>query len=174
MEDAVTAPARPFHTLMVAQCSREGAECSLAHANAPPGPTYVVAFGTGAGSTRSRAQAMADLYRELRDRTASGSHLAVRPRHLAESEGGAPAAEDTDTRAAASAGGDPLVEASFELMKIVDRDGEITLDSAPSNASCKVALVEASPLDASAGVDRCLQAEERHQGRPSGGRGIPW
>jgi hypothetical protein len=159
---------------MVAECSREGAQCSLANGTPPPGPTYVVAFGTSAGSTRSRQQAMTDLYRELRDRTASGSHLAARSQHLAESEGGGPAADDADSKEAKSAGGDPLVDAAFELMKIVDREGEITIDSAPSNRSCRVSFVQPTPLDASAGEDRCFQAEERHEGRPSRGRGIQW
>lgn len=171
--DAVATPVRPFHAVTIAQCSREGAECSRAQAMAPPGPAYVVARGTAAGQTRSREQAMADLYRELRDRTAYGSHLVARPRHLDEVDGGAPTADDSDSKVGKSVEGDPLVGAAFELMKLVDREGEITIDGVPSSGSCKVALAEREMLDASA-EDRCFLAEERHQSRPSGGRGIRW
>ena len=165
---------RPFHLLTIAHCSREGSECSRAQATAPPGPTYVVAVGAAAGSTRSREQAMADLYRELRDRTAYGSHLVARPRHLGEGEGGAPVADDSNEKTGKSVEGDPLVEAAFALMKIVDREGEVTIDRAPSNGLCKVALGELETLDASAGVNRCFLSEERHQGPPVHGRGIAW
>jgi hypothetical protein len=172
--DAVAVPVRAFHVLTIAQCSREAAECSLAHATAPPGPTYVVAAGAGGGSTRSREQAMADLYRELRDGTAYGSHLVARPRHLDESEGGAPGADEKGAKTAKPGAGDPLDEAAIELMGLVDSEGEITIDRAPSNASCKVALAARERLDASAGVERCFLAEERHEGGKGHGRGIPW
>jgi hypothetical protein len=117
---------------------------------------------------------MADLYSELRDRTASGSHLAVRAQHLDAPEGGAATADESEAKLEAPVKGDPLVEAAFELMKLVDREGEITIDSVPPNGSCKVALGTPETLDAFVGTDRCLLTDERHEGRPGRGRGMPW
>ncbi|HEY2515354.1 MAG TPA: hypothetical protein VGI39_31015 [Polyangiaceae bacterium] len=64
--------------------------------------------------------------------------------------------------------------AAFELMKLLDREGEITIDSAPPNRSCKLALRQPETLDASAEVGRCLLEEEAHKGRSGRGRGMSW
>jgi hypothetical protein len=104
---------------------------------------------------------MADLYRELRDRTASGAHLAARPRHLDEPEGGVlPPPDETEIRRGAPMENDPLVEAAFELMAVVDREGELTLDTAPSNDPCKVALGGPELPDASASIARCFVKDD--------------
>jgi hypothetical protein len=159
--DAGMAPARPFHTLTLAQCARAAQDCLRAHGGDSAGPAYLVAFGSGVGSLRTREQAMADLYRELRDRTASGGHLAARPRHLDEPEGGAlPPPDETEVRRGPPMEKDPLVEAAFELMAVVDREGEVTVDTAPSSDPCKVALGAPELPDASASTARCFLKED--------------
>ncbi len=173
----VVLPVRAFHTITVAQCAREGAACDHATAGAPPGPAYVVAFGTSGGSTRSRDQAMADLYRELRDRTVNGTHLVARPHPLpaSPSADGSPAAAD-DAQAKTSKSSDdtePLVQAAVALMKLVDKEGEVTIDRTSANSECKVALADADVPDASAGVANCFLKDERPRSAPGRG-GLTW
>ncbi len=168
--DAGAAPARPFHTMTIAQCARDAQDCARARAGEGTGPAYLVAFGSGVGSTRTREQAMADLYRELRDRTASGAHLVARPRHLDEPEGGAPwLADETEVRRGGPMDNDPLVEAAFELMAVADREGELTVDNTPSNP-CKVALGAPDLPDASVPMARCFLKDETFERRFGRGR----
>ncbi len=175
LADAPASAVRPFHLITIAGCSRVGAAC-------PPatdalGVTYVVAFGTGAGTTRSRQQASAEVYRELRDRTAFGTHLAARARHLDEGDAGAaPLPDEAPLKTGQPTEGEPLVEAAVELMRLVDREGEVTIDSAPSSGACKVALLPREAPDASTDVERCFLEDEarKKKGTDSRGRGLPF
>jgi hypothetical protein len=158
-----------FHTITVTLCSRDRDACRKAQ-GAPGEVSYRIAFGASAGTLRTREQTTADLYRELRDRTAFGTHLAAERRRLplpGEDAGGlAPAASIAGAPALgpASADKDVLVDAARELVEAVDADGEVTIDVARGRPGCKVSLtLAASPgLEASAG--RCLIRDERRPG----------
>ncbi len=109
---------------------------------------------------------MAELYKEIRDRTESGEHLEAHPRHLgeppADPAGAAP-------RSKARAGDEPLVEAAFQLMDAVDRDGELTIDPLAQRGAhgCRLAL---GTLDLDAGATHCLLDAPVESGRSGRGR----
>jgi hypothetical protein len=89
---------------------------------------------------------------------------------LDDPEGGAlPPPDETEGRRGAPTENDPLVEAAFELMAVVDREGEITIDSAPSNP-CKVALGAPEMPDASPSVARCFLKDDAFERRFGRGR----
>jgi hypothetical protein len=141
------------HIILVTACRIDRRGCLRAQPSPPPDTSaYRVVFGGGGGAVRTRGQAMADLYKEIRDRTEAGEHLAAAPHHV----GDPPAEEGQDApRSRSHTADDPLVEAAFQLMAEVDRDGEITIDSLPRRApsSCKLAL---GSLDPDAGASHCL------------------
>ncbi|HEY6461553.1 MAG TPA: hypothetical protein VIY73_15405, partial [Polyangiaceae bacterium] len=68
------------HALVVTVCASSADACPSADSDGSTAEAYHVVFGSGRGVYRSRGQAMADLYNELRNRTASGDHLVARPR----------------------------------------------------------------------------------------------
>jgi hypothetical protein len=141
------------HMVLITACRIDRRGCLRAQPSPPPATSaYRVVLGGGGGAVRTRGQAMADLYKEIRDRTEAGEHLAAAPHHV-----GDPPPEDAQDapRAHSHAGDDPIVEAAFELMAEVDRDGELTIDSLPRRApsGCKLAL---GSLDPDAGSSRCL------------------
>ena len=114
---------------------------------------------------------MAELYKEIRDRTQSGEHLEARPRHLgdppADPAGAAP-------RSKARAADEPLVEAAFQLMDAVDRDGEVALDPLAQRGAkgCRLSLGAPDP---DAGSGHCLldapgASSPAESGRPGRGR----
>jgi hypothetical protein len=113
-----------------------------------------VATGGGTGLERSREQALSDVYRELRDRTAFGTKLVAVSHHE-----GHPAATRPSAEAPKTAGTDPLILASFDILEAVDREGRVTLDVFHGRTSCKVALA-VSELDA--GGRRCLVDGPEH------------
>ena len=100
--------------------------------------SYRISFGSGVGELRSREQAVADLYREVRDRTGLGTHLAAEPHRLAS----LPEAGNVGSSAArpGSAGSDPLVDVAFQLIEAVDAEGEVTVDVAHGRPGCKLSL----------------------------------
>jgi hypothetical protein len=143
------------HAVLVTACSIDKRGCLLAQ---PSGPSddasYRVAFGGGVGAIRTRGQAMAELYKEIRDRTTNGAHLAAEPHHIGDPPASAQGAK-TAPRPAAGLADDPLVEAAFQLMDAVDHDGEVTIDSLPmrSPSSCQLSMAS---LESDAGGARCL------------------
>jgi hypothetical protein len=140
-----------YHAVLVTICAVDKRACLLAQGSpTPEDSSYRVVLGRGVGAIRTRGQAMADLYTEMRARTGAGGHLMATPHHIGEPP--ANLAASPRSRAAAD---DPLVEAAFNLMEAVDRDGEVTIDAAPSVSAggCKVAV---GSLEADAGAARCL------------------
>jgi len=122
---------------------------------------YRVSFGTGSGSVRTREQAVADLYREVRDRTGFGTRLLAVRHHLERRQASLEAEDPPASPRVGSTGSDPLVEAAHSLIGAVDADGQVTLDVAHGGASCKV-LLAARDLDA--GARRCLVGEAERTG----------
>ncbi len=109
------------HAARVTLCAIDIGGCRHASPSLPvPDGSYRVVFGRGAGLVRTRAQAMAELYKELRDRTEDGEHLEARPYHIGDPP---PDLETAARRSPSRAGDEPLVEAAFQLMSAVDRDG---------------------------------------------------
>jgi hypothetical protein len=136
------------HVVRVTMCALDRSGCLRAQSESPPeDSSYRVAFGRGAGLIRTRGQAMAELYKEVRDRTDSGEHLAAKAHHLGDPH----TPLEPRTRVAE----DPLTEAAYQLMEAVDRDGEITIDSLSRQGpgTCKLSL---GPLDPDAGATNCL------------------
>jgi hypothetical protein len=167
--DAATtseAAAGTFHTITVTLCARDRDACRKAQGT-PGEASYRIAFGGSVGTLRSREQATADLYRELRDRTALGTRLVAQRRHLQSPGGDAgPLAPAASPAAAASATPDPpvsdvLVDAARELIEAVDAEGGVTIDVAHGRPGCKVLLALAES-DASTG--RCLIKEPPRPG----------
>ena len=168
VEAQATGPA--FHTITVTLCPREEAGCrGMPPVNGERGggsgggtPAYRVSFGSGAGALRSRDQAVADLYREIRDRTGLGGHLAAEARHLALSptDAGSGAGGGPHAR---TPGSDPLVDAAFQLIEAVDTEGQVTVDAARGRADCKLSLLAAGATDGGAG--RCVIREPSREGK---------
>ncbi len=152
-QDAAYVSAPAVHTLTITLCSRDSRSCRLAQPGDAPLLGYRVSFGGSVGTLRSREQALADLYRELRDRTGFGTRLAAAAHHVEQTlvdaaivEPGAPARPSTS-------GQDPLVEAAFDIMEAVDTEGRVTVDVAHGGTTCKVSF---AAHDSDAGSGRCL------------------
>ena len=104
---------------------------------------------------------MADLYKELRDRTASGERLDAEPHGAGDAGPRIPQGTRSTAKAGAS-GGDPISQCAFELLDLVDGVGEVTLDVVHGSSGCKVSLGRAA---ADGGTSRCLvQEPERARG----------
>jgi len=170
--DATSRPARAFHTITVSACARDAEECRRAKANGGEG-SYRMALGGGIGMLRSREQVVADLYRELRDRTAVGTRLAAHPRHLelGPLEGGSPAGGSGGAGASAASDSpatDELIHAARELVDAVDAQGEVTLDVDHGGIACKLSL---GLEGADASARRCLIEDTTRGGqKDTGGR----
>jgi hypothetical protein len=124
---------------------------------------YRVVFGSGHGATRSRGQATADLYQELRDRTTLGARLEAEA-HAVGDGGGARARKSSAE--ASSSGGDPLSAAAVRLLDLVDEVGEVTIDVVTDSPSsrCLVSM--------RGSASECLvQAPEHTQQQRMGGGG---
>jgi len=145
--------------LTITLCSSSGHPCPDAEADA----SYLVVFGSGRGAVRSRGQAMADLYKELRDRTASGERLDAESRSPGAGSGSIPVGAGSSTKASASSD-DPISQCAFQLLDLVDGVGEVVLDvvhGARSNG-CQVSLGRT----ADGGASRCLVREPERPHRP--------
>jgi hypothetical protein len=121
---------------------------------------------------------MAELYKELRDRTESGSHLAAKAHRLGVAPenggdgGGAPPEKRPEPQEAAGRGKsasseDPLVQAAFALMDSVDQEGSITVDALPPRTAsdCTLSIDSVASDDFDGGLSRCLVAAPT-SGRP--------
>jgi len=173
--DGGTSPHLPFHVVTVTLCSRDKDTCALAQAKAldavGEGSSYRVAFGSTVGSIRSHQQALADVYRELRDRTQWGTHLACQGHSLVEStsDGGIPSNAGIPARPPASnassdapTGAEAMTSAALQVMLAVDNLGEVTIDVGPTRGGCSVSLSES-------GADRCLVGVPPRKSAPSKG-----
>jgi len=148
------------HALTVTRCSSSAQPCPASDADA----SYRVVFGSGRGAVRSRGQAMADLYKELRDRTASGERLDAETHAPGDAGGHAPVGGGASTKASND---DPIAQCAFQLLDLVDGVGEITLDVLHGAGvhGCQVSLGRA----ADGGALRCL-VQEPERTRPAGRR----
>jgi hypothetical protein len=120
-----------------------------------------VSFGTGAGSVRSHEQAVADLYREVRDRTGFGTRLIAVAHRIDRSSAVSGAVDPLSPPRPSSRGPDPVVEAAYDLMDAVDTQGQLLLDVGHAGAGCKLSF---APHDVDAGARRCLLPEPEHAG----------
>jgi hypothetical protein len=169
--DAGAAPADSSHAMVVTLCSASPGACSASDADATGGEAYHVVFGSGRGVMRSRGQAMADIYKELRDRTTSGERLAARPR--APGDGGAsPSAGGAPPKPAASDDSDALAQSAQRLIDVVDGMGELTLDVAhdAASADCLVSLQRS--WSSGVAVHCLIKAPERQHSHGRGGIGF--
>jgi hypothetical protein len=151
--------------LTVTICSSNPQACPASDADASATGTYRVVFGSGRGAIRSRGQAMADLYKELRDRTSSGERLNAQP--VAPGDAGASAGGGSTTRGSADSS-DPIAQSALHLLDLVDGVGEVTVDVIHGRSTgCMVSL---GRLAADGGAPQCLVREpERPKGRGKGG-----
>jgi hypothetical protein len=153
-EDAGAPVERDPHAVLVTSCAIDRNGCLAAQPTSPQSEaSYRVAYGRGGGTIRTRQQAMAELYKEIRDRMDSGAHLVAVPHHLGDPVPTAGGAEASRPRAHKS--DDPVIEAAFQLMDVVDHDGEIAIDALATagSRSCKLSL--GNP-ESDGGVSRCL------------------
>jgi hypothetical protein len=170
--DAGAPPLESSHAMTVTSCSSSPQACGAPEADAAARASYRVVFGSGRAEIRSRGQAMADVYQQLRDRTVSGERLDAEPRASGAAE--APAARGVGSAASTNTGGsDPVAEGAFRLLDLVDRTGEVTLDIVHGLGSkgCTVSLGRS----ADGGSSQCLIREpERGQGPDRKGPGVSW
>jgi hypothetical protein len=147
------------HALVVTLCSASPQACPAPEGDASTDGSYHVVFGSGHGAIRSRGQAMADLYKELRDRTKSGEQIDAVPR--APGGAGSPARlGGGSTSKASEDSSDPIAQCAAHLLDIVDGVGEVSLDVLHSFGStgCVVSLGRS----ADGGASQCLiKAPER-------------
>ena len=154
--------------MTVTLCSASPQECATSGETPALERSYHVVFGSGRGFVRSRGQAKADLYKELRDRTKSGEELDAEPRAIG--DGGAPRSAGADTTTNESAdNSDPIAECAAHLLEVVDRAGSVSLDviHAFGSTGCKVSLGRAA---GDAGASFCLvKGPERPEAPKRGG-----
>jgi hypothetical protein len=166
VSDAGPATLAPSRALTVTICSSSPGACPPAETDGSTAQSYRVVFGSGRGEIRSRGQAMADLYGELRDRTASGERLNAQSHALGDA--GARSGGGSTTQASAESK-DPIARCALRMLDVVDSAGELTLDLIHGFGSngCMVSL---GPLAADGGAAQCLVKEpERPKGRSKGG-----
>jgi hypothetical protein len=161
--DAGLAALSSSRAVTLTVCSSSPQACPSPETDGSTTASYRVVFGSGRGELRSRGQAMADLYKELRDRTASGERLNAQSHALGDAgarAGGGWASADSK---------DPIARCALHLLDVVDSAGELTLDVLHGFGSngCMVSL---GPLAADGGATQCLVKEpERPKGRSKGG-----
>ena len=161
--DAGAPVADGSHAMSVVLCSWAPDACPAGDAEAAGDGTYRVVFGSGRGAIRSRGQAMADLYKELRDRIQSGQHLDAEVH--APGDGGASLASRGGSTKPAASDSDPLSQCAFQLLNLVDGVGGVTLDAVHGSGSsgCKVSLGHAL---GDGGASRCLVRGEQSEHSP--------
>jgi hypothetical protein len=154
--DAGSAPVDTSHAFTVMLCATSPDPCPASEAEA----TYRVIFGSGRGVVRTRGQAMADLYKELRDRLAGGERLDAET-HAPRDGGTVTTGMGAPTKPSAS-DDDPISQCAFQLVDLVDGVGEVTLDVVHGSHGCRVALGRT----ADGGALRCLVQEPESARRP--------
>jgi hypothetical protein len=158
VSDAGTPVVDTSRAIVVTLCSAAPGVCAASpETGDSPESSYYVVFGSGRGVVRSRGQAMADLYKELRDRLAGGERLDAEPRPTSDA-GASPTFRGEAKKPGDEA--DPLSACAFHLLDVVDGVGSVTLDvvhgSGAPNCSVTMGGVVAG------GASRCLvKAPER-------------
>lgn len=166
---ATAGPLDLSHAMTVTTCASSPQPCPAPEGDAGANASYRVVFGSGRAVVRSHGQAMTDLYQELRDRTASGGRLDAEP--LAGTADAGPIV--LESRSPPSGDGDPITQAAFRLLYVVDRFGGVTIDVVRGIGSrgCTVSLGRS----ADGGSSQCLvQDPERPQGPGPKGPGVSW
>jgi hypothetical protein len=152
------------HSMTVTICSSNTQPCRASAGDASQDASYHVVFGSGRGAIRSRGQAMMDLYEELRNRIASGERLDAEAHAL----GDAGASAVLRGGATSASSSDPIARCAFDLLDVVDRVGEVTLDvvHGAGSSGCTVSL---DRFAADGGAAQCLVKEPEREHAPSGG-----
>ena len=165
-----SSPSESPHALTIASCASSPGECSPASADAGADATYRVVFGSGRVVVRLRAQAMTDLYNELRDRTTAGERLDATP-HAPQDPKPRAEREERPHSASSAAASDPIAKGAIELLDLVDDIGEVTIDVVHASGlrGCTVSVKLPS---ADGGASQCLiQATEQPHRAGQGRRG---
>jgi hypothetical protein len=154
--DAGTLPVDSSHAFTITLCAASREPCPPSEAEA----TYRVVFGSGRGVVRTRGQAMADLYKELRDRLAGGERLDAETH--APHDGGTVAMGLGSPTKGSGSDDDPISQCAFQLVDLVDGVGEVTLDVVHGSHGCRVSLGRTPD----GGALRCLVQEPESARRP--------
>jgi hypothetical protein len=164
--DAGSAAVSSFHALTITLCSSSPQACPPPEGDSPSAAVYRVVYGSGRGVTRTREQALTDLYKELRDRTGAGDRLVAQP-HVP-GDGGAPNLGGSSTKATTN-GSDALADSAQRLLDIVDGVGEVTVDVAHGTGAPECVLSLGRSI-AGGGSWQCLIKEpHREQYKSRGG-----
>ena len=147
--------------MTVTLCSASPMPCPSTN-DASTGSSYRVVFGSGRAEIRSRGQAMTDLYKELRDRIASGERLDAVPRPPRGAGGAFASAGGASPK---PGGEDATAQCAFHLLDLVDGVGEVTLEVAPRFAATGCLVLLGRP-GGDAGLPHCLVPEPERPNRP--------
>jgi hypothetical protein len=165
---AAAAIQNSYHALSITRCLSSPTPCLPPEGEGSLSTSYLVVFGSGRGTVRSRAQATADAYNELMHKTSARERLDVE--EYIQVDGGAPTpvANGLEVRRSPS-DGDPLAACAEEVLDFVDSAGEVTLDVLHESGStgCMVTL---GHLFADGGAPQCLVPEPEHPHSPPRGR----
>lgn len=139
--DAGSAATAGSHAITITLCSASPQPCPSPDTGESTDARYRVVFGSGRAEIRTRGQAMTDLYKELRDRTAAGERLDAEPR----APGDSGTAAGGGAKASSEAGGDDLIsQCAFHLLDLVDGVGEVSLDVVhqfgSGKSGCRISL----------------------------------
>ena len=152
------------HALIITQCREGVPECPSTDGGGPePEASYRVVFGSGNGTIRSRSQAWATLFGELRDRTSLGEHLDAQPRKIRDGR------DSDDILPTHEKGRDAFSSAATQIMSVVDAAGEIVIDvlSEWGQTECEVSMGLRAP---DGGVGLCLVEGPPRATRPGRAR----
>jgi hypothetical protein len=167
--DAGSAAQASIPMMTVARCSSSTEACA-SDGDLSATENYRVVFGSGRGTIRSREQATAELYKELRDRTKAGQRLHA----VTASRGDAGAAEIRSVPSAVksdpSVGDEPLILLAVRLMDFVDSAGEVSLDVVHDSGNNGCALSWGGGADG--GAPHCLLEEHQKPVKPTGRGGF--
>jgi hypothetical protein len=162
--DAGPPEAEWSRALTVTLCSASSVPCSVGDAEAPAEGSYRVVSGSGHAEIRSRGQAMADVYKEVRDRTASGERLDAVP-HSPRATGGAFAAGSGATTKESGDSSDAIAQCAFHLLDLVDGVGGVTLEVVPRFGATGC-LVSVGRPGGDGGIPHCIIPEPERPNRP--------
>ncbi len=161
--DAGRAEVEASVALTITLCSASPVPCVSAD-DASTASDYRVVYGSGRAEIRSRGQAMTDLYKELRDRLASGERLDAVPRTPRQGGGAFSAGNGSAMKPASADSSDATSRCAFHLLDLVDGVGEVTVQVVPRFAATGC-LVSQGRASGDAGIPHCLIAEPERPGR---------
>jgi hypothetical protein len=142
--------------LTITLCSAGAQSCGTLEAGAAGGESYHVVFGSGRGEVRSRGQAIADLYEDLRNRTSAGEWLDAEP-HPPGDAGTSVATGTVSLASGVAVSADALSRCARHLLDVVDEVGEMDINVIHGSGSkCLVSLGQPGTND---GASKCLILE---------------